>query len=180
MCNGLDLATEWRARRWQKLLDIIERLPRHSAYIEAITDDELIAERLALEPPPTDTSPRRRMSEYNAEVEMLSLLADRIAELIGTVAASRGIRPRKIPPAPRPVTAMERVRQRRRHATHRYLVSKLLPHKADGAPSAVAQEPPARPVRAPVRRALPTRTQPPGQQPGSNPPRTNRSGWSSP
>lgn len=121
---------EWRRRRWRRLLNLIEFLPRDSAYIEALSNDEEIAQQL-LDKQIPERPPQRRMSEYSAVVEVLSLVADRIAELIGTVAASRGIKPRRIQPAPRPVTALERLRKRRRRIRHRSLVSKLLPHKRE-------------------------------------------------
>ncbi len=146
LCSGLDLATEWRARRWRKLLNIIDHLPRHSRYVEAVSNDERIA-ALLINEPEAAAQPARRMSEYSVVVEMLSLLVDRISELIGAVAASRGLKPRRIPPAPRPETAMDRLRRRRRRSTHRRLVSKLLPHKA--------QEPEPEPAPGPRRAALP-------------------------
>jgi hypothetical protein len=129
LCNGVDLAVEWRNRRWQKLLDLIERLPRHSAYIEAVSEDEAVAAQMLNMP--DDTKPaRRRLSEYDVVVETLSTLVDRVGELINAVMASKGVRPRRIPPAPRPVTALQKLRERRRRVEHVSLVSKLLPHKA--------------------------------------------------
>jgi hypothetical protein len=97
------------------------------------------------------------MSEYSPVVETLSLLCDRVSELIGTVAATKGMRPRKIPPAPRPVTAIERLRKKRRQVTHRRLVSKLLPHKA----TAPEPEPVPVPARHPVPAVQRSRQTPP-------------------
>jgi hypothetical protein len=147
----LDLATEWRSRRWRRLLNVIDHLPRNSHYVEAVSLDEQVAERILNMPDDSVSRPRRRMSEYSVVVETLSLLTDRVSELIGTVAASKGLKPRKIPPAPRPETATERLRSQRRRVTHRRLVSKLLPHKA------TEPEPVAAP---PARRALPAKTPP--------------------
>ncbi len=120
---------EWKARRWRKLLDLIEHLPRHSAYLEAVSEDETIASML-LDRGDESRAPKRRMSEYDAVVETLSTLVDRVGELINAVLASKGVKPRRIPPAPRPVTAMQRLREGRRKIEHVTLVSKLLPHKA--------------------------------------------------
>lgn len=114
-----------------------------------------------LDLPMVEGKPTRRVSEYSPVVEMLSLLADRISELIGVVSASRGIRPRRIPSAPRPVTALDRLRERRRRTTHRRLVSKMLPHKNH-------EPPPAEPPRK--------RPRPPAPKPGGGDV-LRRSGW---
>ncbi len=117
------------------------------------------------------------MSEYSTEVEMLSLLADRLAELITAVAATKGIRSRKITPVPRPVTALDRMRARRRKANHRFLVGALLPGRTPAGPPEPSET--QRPPRPSARRALPpSRTPPPTSR--AVQPRTVRSGWSSP
>lgn len=74
---------------------------------------------------------RRRMSEWSPETELLSTVVDRLAELIQTVAASHGAKPKQITPAPRPETAGERVRHMERVRKHRSIVARVLPHKAD-------------------------------------------------
>lgn len=74
--------------------------------------------------------PRRRMSEYSADVEMLTVLVDRIAELINLMVAINGGAPSPIQHAPRPQTALERVRERRRVEKHRSVVARVLPHKS--------------------------------------------------
>lgn len=125
----LDLAAEWRARRWRRLLNIIDRLPRDSAYIEALTEDEQLAEQLLRRQTgqPAAAKPRRRMSDWSPTVEMLTAILDRLGELTQAVAALGGAKPRQVPRAPYPVTAADRVRNRKRHEQHRSLVSRLLP-----------------------------------------------------
>lgn len=132
--RGHDLAVLWKQRRWQYLLDIIDRLPRTSALAEAMAEDEQLADRM-LARADTDTNaprrpPSRRVSEYSAEVELLSALLDRVGEVVQAVAASAGAKPRKVTPAPRPVTAMERARTRRAKAKHRDVVARVLPQPA--------------------------------------------------
>lgn len=128
----LDLATEWRSRRWRRLLNIIDHLPRNSAYREAVAEDEDLARQLLkVKPPDDDAVPVRRMSDWSAEVEMLTAVLDRLGELVQAVAALGGAKPRRVQPAPRPVTAFERVRRNRRADQHRALVSRVLPHKRD-------------------------------------------------
>jgi hypothetical protein len=123
----MDLAQLWRQRRWRKLLNIIDHLPRDSAYVEALTDDEELAERMLARPEQPAVKSLRRMSEFSAEVEVLSVIADRIAEQTQVIAATKGAKPHKVKPMPRPRTAMEKVRKRRRETAHRSLVSRLLP-----------------------------------------------------
>ena len=67
------------------------------------------------------------MSEWSAEVELLTLIAERIAEHAQVSAVVGGGKARKIPPLPRPGSAVDRVRQRRREQRHRSLVARLLP-----------------------------------------------------
>jgi hypothetical protein len=125
----LDLATEWRSRRWRRLLNIIDHLPRTSAYREAVADDDDLARHLLKHSPPDPGRPQRRMSDWSPEVEMLTAVLDRLGELVQAVAAVGGAKPKKVQPAPRPVTAYERVRRNRRAERHRSLVSRVLPHK---------------------------------------------------
>jgi hypothetical protein len=76
-----------------------------------------------------EKTPARRMSEWSPETELLSVVADRLAELIQATAAGRGAKPRPITPSPRPAGAMERVRYRERIRKHNALVARVLPHK---------------------------------------------------
>lgn len=96
--------------------------------MEAVSNDEQVAEQI-LDRPEENLHPRRRMSEYNAVVEMLSVVADRVSELISLTAAINGGTPREIPHAPRPETALERVKDRRRRDKHKAIVARMLPHK---------------------------------------------------
>ncbi len=72
--------------------------------------------------------PMRRMREWSPQVELLSIVADRLAELIQTVGATKGAKPRQIRAMPRPVTAMQRLLARRRKSKHESLVARMLPH----------------------------------------------------
>ncbi len=85
------------------------------------------------------------MSEFSAEVELLSVIADRLAELTQTVAATAGAKPHRIKPMPRPQTAMDRVQKRRRLRKHQSLVARLLPGREPaGAPAGQRSITPAR------------------------------------
>lgn len=126
----LDLGTEWRARRWRKLLNMIDGLPRASAFVEALTSDEQWAAAV-LANPPAETPPSRRMADWSAELEMLTNLYDAMRENTRAVVASVGGKPGKVQPAPRPTTALERARTQHRLRKHRSVVARMLPHKAD-------------------------------------------------
>lgn len=103
-------------------------LPRSSAYTEAMAGDEELAQHL---PDRGDepAAPQRRMSEYTAEVELLSVVADRLAEVVNVIIAVNRGRPGKVTPMPRPVTAMDRLRRRRREHNHKSLVARVLPDR---------------------------------------------------
>ncbi len=120
----------WQSRRWRHLLNIIDQLPRDSAFAEALSNDEGLAEAL-LKMPQRPGLPTRRMREWSAEVELLSALVDRTAELIQAVAATKGAKPKQVRWMPRPVTAIQRLRARARKAKHNSLVARLLPGRGD-------------------------------------------------
>jgi hypothetical protein len=129
----LDLATEWRSRRWRRLLNLIDHLPRNSAYFQALSNDDLFAAQMLDQEDTAKAGAKRAMSEWSVEVELLSSLLDRVGELISvTLAAAGAKKPPKVTPAPRPATAVERVRNRRRWEKHQWLTARMLPHKREG------------------------------------------------
>lgn len=123
--HRLDLGTEWRERRWRRLLDLIDGLPNHSHLAEAMAADDELAEAILNADDGRPQHAVRRISDYSPEVEMLTLIADRLAENTQVLLASRGGKPRKLPPLPRPVTAVEKARTRRRQAKHEWTVARV-------------------------------------------------------
>jgi hypothetical protein len=117
----------WRSRQWALLLNILDHLPRTSAYAQAMATDEELADALAELPQP-DRKPSwsRSHRDFTPEVEMLSALFDRLGELVRVTAAMRGARPGAPSLAPRPPYALERARKARLHAQHDQLVSRLI------------------------------------------------------
>lgn len=95
-----------------------------------MAEDEILAGHL-LSQDPSEKPPVRRWSEYSVVVELLTAIFDRLADIPNAIAAANGGKPRKVPPYPRPVTAMEKVRRRRRKANHRSVVSRVLPSGGD-------------------------------------------------
>lgn len=77
-----------------------------------------------------DQAPTRRMRDWSPTVELLTAVLNRLGELVQAVAALGGASPRQVPPAPHPVTAIERVKARNRKARHAALVARVLPHRA--------------------------------------------------
>lgn len=127
----LELAVEWRQRRWRRLLDIIDQLPRDSRYIEAVSLDEDVAEALLEHDTGDDrkVKPVRRMSEWSPTVELLTAILNRLAEVAQAIAALGGAKPRAIPSAPMPTSVLERMRKRRRERQHKALMARILPHE---------------------------------------------------
>jgi len=124
----------WRTRRWRQLLDILEYLPRTSAYAQALATDEELAEQVA-EMPETDDRPAawtRSHRDYTPEVEMLTAVYDRLGELIRVTAAMRGARGKPPPLGPRPVHAFEKYRKQKLRRNHDQLVSRLITNKSAG------------------------------------------------
>jgi hypothetical protein len=107
-------------------LNILHHLPRTSAYAQAVATDEELAEHV-VELPDTERKAQwmRSHRDYTPEVEMLSAIFDRVGELIRVTAAMRGARGKQPPPAPRPATAVDHVRQRLAQDRHRRLVERL-------------------------------------------------------
>lgn len=109
----------------QEILDYLEHLPRTSAYHTAVAEDEELAERLATEPPPPSRPPPLR--EFGPEVQALAEVRDLLANLIAVTVKAHGGKPPKVKPYPRPETALQRSRRRRRLHQHRALVDRVLP-----------------------------------------------------
>jgi hypothetical protein len=122
----------WRTRRWRQLLDILEYLPRTSAYAQALATDEELAEEIAAVPEDDCQAVwSRSHRDYSSEVEMLTAVFDRLGELIRVTAAVRGARGKPPAPGPRPIYAVEKYRKRKKRMTHEQLVSRLIKKPAE-------------------------------------------------
>lgn len=128
-----DLAALWRQRRWRFLLNVIDHLPRHSHYVTAMAGDEELAEQL---PEPKSGSSAPPLTEWTPEAERLTLVCDRLAELITAVGNTVAKKPRRPPPPlPRPVTAHDRIRRRKRRERHHLILKRLQEAKSAGRPT---------------------------------------------
>lgn len=127
-CHRLDVNAEWQGRRWRRLLNLLDGLRRTSHVYEAMTQDEELAEmwleqeRRGQVP---DRKPRRRMTEFSVEAELLSYAVDRLGELILAQATGKGASRRRVEPMPRPETAMTRVRDRQARRKHKFTVARV-------------------------------------------------------
>lgn len=119
---GLDLGTEWAAlRRHRRLLNLIENLGSDSAFVEAMTNDPNVVEgimsgRIKVAEPDAESEPGPRVSEWSPEMSLLAEIADRLGTLItiGMMANGGARQLPKIPPSPRPITAVTRAANERK------------------------------------------------------------------
>jgi hypothetical protein len=112
-------------RRWRLLLNVIDGLPSNSHYVAALADDEELAADTDNVPAPRPP----RLTEWSPEVQALAATVDRLGDIVQVLIASNGGHAPKIPHYPRPVTASERIKQRRRLDTHKALVARVLPDR---------------------------------------------------
>lgn len=136
---GVDLLELWHGRRWRLLLNLIDHLPRHSFYSEAVANDpeharllaKANAERAAAGEEKKHTPP---MTTWTPEVGAIADLIDAVNGVNYTLKAVNSDKKVKPPePYPRPVTALQgatkRAQYERRKAAHESLVARVLPHK---------------------------------------------------
>lgn len=133
-----DLAALWAARRWRRLLVLIDGLGRTSRYVEAVAqDDEAAEERLRRAGLQALDGGRRtppRLVEFGPTEDLLAQVADRLGDLLAaTIAANSktGKAPR-IPRIDRPELAEARVRRRLREREHDTIVDLWLPSSRAG------------------------------------------------
>ncbi len=100
-----------------------------------MAQDEKLAEMLA-DRPKSEKAATRRLADWSPQVELLSAILNRLGEVAQAVAALGGAKPKKVPPAPYPVTALDRVRSRKRFQRHSALAARVLrrPPQQDGPP----------------------------------------------
>lgn len=108
----------WHRRRWRLLLNVIDGLPRHSAYGEALAlDESLVDPASARRAPRGDDMPRPSVREWSPEVELLAAIFDRLNGVI-QIQSEKNLR---LKPWPSPVTAAEVLRQRERRKNRQRL-----------------------------------------------------------
>lgn len=138
----MDFRGLWRSRQWRKLLNLIDWLPRNSAFSEAMSNDEDLAAALLSRPKDERSKQARRprVSEYSPELERLIDVVDRLGEVMAATVAAAGGKPPKVRPQPRPETAMDRLREQQRYLKHKRTVSRVLVQQEDGSLRPLAEQ----------------------------------------
>lgn len=142
---NLDLGELWRARRWAKMLDVIDRLPSHSWYSASVTMDEeharMMAEAMAAREKSDEKPSGPSLTTWTPEVAALTNVFDAIQSVRHAIIAAnseRGKAPEPPKPAPRPQTPLERAMKlaefKRRKTSHEALAARVLPHKRQSQP----------------------------------------------
>lgn len=109
---GLDLLDFFRGKySWRKLHASVRQLPSHSLTLEAMANDDELAESMP-DTPSTDSGPR--VSEYTLQVARLDQLIDLVGNLISVTLQAAGSNAPKIRPPKRPETAFTRLDHKRR------------------------------------------------------------------
>lgn len=123
---GWELGELWRERRWRFLLNLIARLPRTSQTREAMVASEEFIEQVMPDDDKDSKDKGPRFSEFSAEVEALFVVADRLGDVCSGLVGLGGKKPKRVNPLPRPQTAYDRVKVRRRREQHNALVARVI------------------------------------------------------
>lgn len=129
---GVDLVSEWKKRRWRKLLILIEQLPPASRFTQAYLTDEANADALALAQLKADDEKVKQVTaftEWNLQTSMLASLIDAIHVLQATVTAIGGGKPHKVEPYPRPVSVGQAALEKARAEAAEDFVNQILPDR---------------------------------------------------
>ncbi|RDG37964.1 hypothetical protein [Streptomyces corynorhini] len=132
--RGWDLAQLWARRRWRFILNIVEHLPSASHTLTAMADDDELAAQI---PEPEPGPPP--LAGWSPEIATLTLIADRLGEVVTAIHNTTAKKPGKPPPPlPRPQTAHDRLARRRRRASHQLIKDRLLEASTRGRPTMAA------------------------------------------
>lgn len=111
--HGLDLVEEFRSRRWRRLLNFVQRIRRNSHFGQVMALDEELAKLILEHEDERKDLVVRSMTEFSVEAELLSVVADRLGELLQVQVGKGGGKARAVKPQPRPKTALAKLRERR-------------------------------------------------------------------
>ncbi|MFF5793677.1 hypothetical protein ACFY5D_16650 [Paeniglutamicibacter sp. NPDC012692] len=120
---GVDLAVLFKARRYVHLLALIDGLPAHSRYMEAYLNDEEIATAI-LDSGQSEASGDYHppLSSWTPELAMLTEIKDTLAASIATQVGVAGGKAKNPKPSPRPVTAIDRIKEQRSREAQQQIV----------------------------------------------------------
>lgn len=83
-------------------------------------------EGLEIPEPSPDAAPP--LAEWTLQVEMLASLYDAVTALTGFLVKVNGGKGREPKPLPRPITALDRARERRKEEAADFIISTFAPH----------------------------------------------------
>lgn len=134
-----DLGDLFRARRWRYLLNLVDRLPGHSYYSEAVANDEEHARLIAQAEAEREESKKKShppLRTWTPEMAALTAIIDALnvqTYVMKALKAERGKAGSPPEALPRPETAIDRARKEatweKRVERHQSLADRLLPHK---------------------------------------------------
>lgn len=104
------------------LLEYVDGLPSHSRFAAAIANDDEAAEQLLALADDAPASSAPPLTDMTPEAQRLDAVIDRLGEVARAVIGAAGGKPPKLKPTPRPVNALQRVRERAAEARHEALV----------------------------------------------------------
>lgn len=111
--------TEWRSRRWRRLLNLIDGLRLPSEFVQArMDDDEYAAAVLAADLPDLG----EQLADWSPEVNRLVRIEDLLQQLLRATISATGAKGGKFKPAERPRTAFDRVKTNQQWAEYDYLM----------------------------------------------------------
>jgi hypothetical protein len=99
----------WRERQFRRLLNLIDHLPANWFFNEERVNDPEIAEAMAKLP---ETEYEERLINWSPESALMAQSFDRLGQLINAVVIMAGGKQVDIKPLPRPVTEIQRARER--------------------------------------------------------------------
>jgi hypothetical protein len=132
----------WRARRWRRLLNLIDHLPRNSFYSQAVMNDPEHMEMLDRVKSKGGSGPKPLppLATWSYEVDMLATVNDSVLMLKDALVRSNLPKDKQnaVPPiewTPRPGRQVEmsksKISREEQQARHKKAVSLFLPDKAD-------------------------------------------------
>lgn len=94
-------------------------------------DPDLAEEMLAAEEENPDAEiPDPTPEEYTLEAHLLLAVADKLSHVVSAIIAAAGVDPPRAEPMPRPTTALEQLRERKRLESVQDLIDAFTPREA--------------------------------------------------
>lgn len=134
--SQVDLGQAWHERRWRFLVAAIDRLPGHSYYAEAVSQDEehaklLAASRVEGDAPSGPAAPPLRI--WTPEVQLMTRIFDQMRRMEHTMVSLKvgSSKAGKVPEgSPTPLSLVaKRAEHHMRMTKHKALAARMLPHK---------------------------------------------------